>query len=65
MGKISFLSLTKEQVVDLITKGGAKEYTLELLEEDIKIGAPVNADGTINLFDYGAWLSESRYVKKA
>lgn len=65
MAKISFLALTKEQVVNLINKGGAKEYTIDLLEDDIKLGAPINNDGTINFFDYGAWLSESRYVKKA
>jgi len=29
----------------------------EWLEEDIAEGAPTNADGTINLIHYAAWLN--------
>jgi hypothetical protein len=28
----------------------------EILEADIAAGAPVNADGTVNLVHYAAWL---------
>jgi hypothetical protein len=28
----------------------------EMLEEDIAAGAPTNADGTLNLVHYAAWL---------
>lgn len=29
----------------------------EWLEEDVEAGAPQNADGTLNLVHYGAWLN--------
>ena len=29
----------------------------EWLEADIAAGAPTNADGTVNLVQYGAWLN--------
>jgi len=29
----------------------------EWLEADIAAGAPTNADGTVNLVHYGAWLN--------
>jgi len=29
----------------------------EWLEADIEAGAPTNADGTVNLVHYGAWLN--------
>jgi hypothetical protein len=29
----------------------------EVIEEDIRQGAPANADGTVNLVNYAAWLN--------
>jgi hypothetical protein len=40
----------------LLTAGGGREISVEMLEEDLAEGAPRNADGTINLVHYGAWL---------
>jgi plasmid maintenance system antidote protein VapI len=35
----------------------------ETLEADIAAGAPVNADGTINLVHYAAWLVKELVVR--
>ena len=40
----------------LLTKAGPNPVTVELLETDIGLGAPQNADGTLNLIHYAAWL---------
>ncbi len=35
---------------------GGKPVTTAMLETDIDAGAPTNADGSINLVHYAAWL---------
>lgn len=60
--KATFEALPKSAVVDIIRKMGTKNYTMEVLEEDIRLGAPVNPDGTINMWDYSAWLYDCRYL---
>jgi len=35
---------------------GTRSVTVEMLEADVAAGAPTNADGTINLVHYAAWL---------
>ena len=52
------MKLPQDVVVQLLQRSGCREYSIELLQSDIEAGAPVNEDGTINLFDYGAWLLE-------
>jgi hypothetical protein len=54
--------LPKEDIVKIILASGAKEYSMEVLENDIKLGLPINDDGTINMFDYMAWLYDERYL---
>jgi hypothetical protein len=43
-------ALTVEKAAEVLRVGR------EVLEADIAAGAPVNADGTINLVHYAAWL---------
>lgn len=62
--RASFEALPKKAVVDIIRKMGAKNYTMEVLEQDIKLGFPLNPDGTVNMWDYAAWLYDCRYLKK-
>ena len=50
------LALSAENLVKLLQKAGYRAMTLELLQEDIDGGVPVNADGTISLIKYMAWL---------
>ena len=44
-------------IVALLRRGGARHLTEERLQADIEAGAPVNADGTVNLVHYAAWLA--------
>jgi hypothetical protein len=50
-------SLTVADAARLLTKaGGGQPVTVGMLEADLASGAPANADGTINLVYYAAWL---------
>jgi hypothetical protein len=40
----------------LLTKLGGQPVTKAMLQDDIDDGAPTNADGTLNLVHYAAWL---------
>lgn len=40
----------------MLSAAGGRPVTPEQIQADIEAGAPVNADGTINLVHYGAWL---------
>jgi len=40
----------------LLTAAGGQRISPEMIAADVMAGAPVNADGTINLVQYCAWL---------
>lgn len=40
----------------LLTKVSGRPIAEELLRRDVSAGAPTNADGTLNLVRYAAWL---------
>jgi hypothetical protein len=40
----------------LLAKVGGPAITEAMLRDDLASGAPTNADGTINLVHYAAWL---------
>ncbi len=40
----------------LLARAGGQAVTVEMLQADVAAGAPTNADGTINLVHYAAWL---------
>jgi hypothetical protein len=48
------LSLT--DAARLLSAAGGQRITVEMIEADVAAGAPTNADGTINLVNYCAWL---------
>ena len=50
--------ITKENFVTAMRRSGSRTLTLERLEADIAAGAPVNADGTINILTYVAWIAK-------
>ena len=50
--------ITKENFVTAMRRAGSRTLTLERLEADIAAGAPVNADGTINILKYVAWIAK-------
>ena len=41
----------------VLSAAGGQRVTIEMLEEDVAAGAPTNADGSINLLHYAAWLN--------
>jgi len=53
---LSPTSLTVADAARLLTKVGGQPVTVAMLETDLAAGAPANADGTINLVHYCAWL---------
>jgi hypothetical protein len=40
----------------LLSAVGGQAVTVEMLQADVVVGAPTNADGTLNLVQYAAWL---------
>lgn len=49
-------ALSKENVVKALRLAGSRTATMERFEADIAAGAPVNADGTMNIIVYVAWI---------
>jgi len=50
------------RVLTRIGGASAKPITEEMLRADIDAGAPTNANGTINLVHYAAWLVKEMSV---
>lgn len=48
--------LTPEQAAKLLSAAAKIQVPVERIETDIADGAPTNADGTISLMQYAAWL---------
>ena len=53
---VSVTSLSLADLARLLSRVGMKPVTVEMLQRDIDAGAPANADGTINIVHYAAWL---------
>ena len=49
-------ALTLADAALLLTKVAGQLVTTAMIETDRAAGAPANADGTINLIHYAAWL---------
>ena len=56
-GALSPSAMTLEQAARVLAAVGARYATVENLRRDLEAGAPVNADGTVNLVHYAAWLA--------
>jgi hypothetical protein len=52
----SLTALTVAQAAKVLSAAGGRRITEDMLRADIDAGAPVNADGTLNLVHYTAWL---------
>jgi hypothetical protein len=53
---ISPLELPEKELARILSLAGAESVSAESIQLDIKQGAPVNPDGTINLVHFTAWL---------
>lgn len=49
-------SLTPADTARLLTQAGGQPVRVETIQADLAAGAPANADGTLNLVHYAAWL---------
>lgn len=49
-------ALTPADAARLLSGAGGQRISVEMLEADVAAGAPTNADGTLNLVQYAAWL---------
>jgi len=50
-------ALTPAQAAKILAAAGSRRITEAMVRADIEAGAPTNADGTINLVHYAAWLA--------
>jgi hypothetical protein len=55
-GGLNPSAMTLANAARLLTRAGGQPVTVEMLQADLAAGAPANADGTINLVHYAAWL---------
>lgn len=49
-------ALRLEDAARVLSAASAGQVTLEMIQADVANGAPTNADGTLNLVHYAAWL---------
>ena len=49
-------ALSLEDLSKLLSKSAVKSITVDMLRHDTDTGAPTNADGTVNVVHYAAWL---------
>ena len=54
--KLSATALSVQDAARLLTAVGGTPVSEEMIELDIADGAPTNANGTIHLVHYAAWL---------
>jgi hypothetical protein len=54
--KLNPAALPVADAARLLSAVGGQAVTVEMLHADIAVGAPANADGTINVVQYAAWL---------
>ena len=50
-------ALTPAQAAKILAAAGSRRITEAMVRADIDAGAPTNADGTVNLVHYTAWLA--------
>ena len=50
-------ALTPAQAARILAAAGKRRITEAMVKTDIEAGAPTNADGTLNLVHYAAWLA--------
>lgn len=53
---INPMAISPEDLARVLTAAGWKPVTVEMIEADLDDGAPQNADGTMNMVHYAAWL---------
>ena len=55
-GQLNPAAIAVEDLARLLSAAGGTAIDADQIRADIDAGAPTNADGTINLVHYAAWL---------
>ncbi len=55
-GPLNPQALRREDLARILSGFLPRPVTVDMLNEDIDVGAPVNPDGSISLLRYAAWL---------
>lgn len=55
-GRLNPAALTAADAARVLSRAGGTHVTEEDIRADIDDGAPTNADGSVNLVHYAAWL---------
>lgn len=56
--KLSPSAMSLADAARLLSAAGGRPVTVEMLQADVAAGAPTNADGTLNLVHYVAWMAK-------
>jgi hypothetical protein len=59
------LALGVADAAKLLSRVGGQTVAEATIRGDVEAGAPVNADGTINLIHYAAWLAREAMREEA
>lgn len=59
---VKITAISVAQVAKVLSAAGERRVTEEMVRADIEAGAPTNADGTVNLVHYTAWLVQEVVV---
>ena len=51
-------TMSPAEMARLLTKASGRPISSEMVQADLDAGAPTNADGSINLLHYTAWLAK-------
>lgn len=55
---LKLTALKPDVLVRLLKQAGSRLISEDALQSDFESGAPRNADGTVNLIEYAAWLAK-------
>ena len=56
---VNLAALSVEQMAEVLSKASGKAIDIDQLKKDVADGAPVDADGKLNLLAYAAWLARA------
>jgi len=62
--KLNPTALPLADAARLLSAVGGQAVRVEMLEADVAAGAPTNANGTLNLVHYAAWLVREQAVDR-
>lgn len=59
MSEFNARALGAADLVRALRAAGSRTVSEETVAADVAAGAPVNADGTVDIFRYAAWVAKS------